>query len=127
MKSILKKILLNTVAIAGVASFIPGLSYNHDLKTLLITALVLALINAFLKPFIKILFIPINIITLGLAGWLINVVILYLTTLVVSGFTIQPFTLVFYDTNIILSTFWAFVFVSFLLNIVTTIINWVLK
>lgn len=127
MRTILKRILLNTIAIAGVASLIPGISYNQNLKTLLTAALVLALINSFIKPFIKILFIPINIITLGLAGWFVNVIILYLTTLAVSGFTIQSFTLQAYNTNFVVSTFWSFILISFLLNIITTIINWVLR
>jgi len=127
MKTILKKILLNTLAIGVVSQVAPGLSYGNDLKTLLTAALALALINAFLRPFLKILLLPITVITLGLMGWLVNVVVLYVTSLVVSGFEIMAFDLQVGDTSLVLNRFWAFVVVSFLLNIATTLISWVIR
>ena len=89
MKSLLKKILINTLAIASVATFIPGLSYQNNINILLIAALALTLINIILRPIIKALLLPINIITLGLTGWLVNVVILFIATYIVPDFSIQ--------------------------------------
>lgn len=126
MKHLLQKILLNTLAIVAVSYIAPGLTYGQSLGTLLLAALVLAIINAFLRPILKILLLPINIITLGLMGWLVNVIILYLVTLLVPGFEVVPFTLSIGGSTIVLSTFWAFVVISFLLNIATTLISWII-
>lgn len=127
MKNILQTVLFNTLAIAGVSYLAPGVSYNDQIQVLLVAAVVLGLVNAFVKPFLKILLLPLNVITLGLMGWLTNVIILYLVTLLVAGFSVGPFTLTIFGTALVLSTFWAYVVVSFMLNIATTLISWVLK
>ena len=41
-------------------------------------------------PMLKILFIPINIITFGLLSWCINVIVLYTLPFIVPHVTIQP-------------------------------------
>lgn len=46
----------------------------------------------FVAPILKILFIPINIITFGLLSWLVHVVLLYVLTLFVSSVQIIPMT-----------------------------------
>lgn len=127
MRSFLKVLLLNTLALALVAHISPGVTYQNNLSVLLITALVLALANAIVLPFLKVLFIPINIISLGLLGWFVHVIILYGVTLLVAGFQIEAFTLNVLDTSIVLSTFWAFVVVTLMLNITTSIINWIVR
>jgi putative membrane protein len=126
MKFVFKRILLNTLAIAAVSYVFPGVSYNHDLKTLLIAALVLAIINTFIRPFLKILLLPINVITLGLFGWFINVIIIYLTTLV-TDLSISAFDFSIAGSSLHISVFWAYVLTAFALNIFTTIISWVVN
>lgn len=122
---LLKKIIFNTLAIAIVAYFIPGLDYGNNLKTLLVASLVFAFTNAFLKPFLKILLLPINIISLGLLGWLVNVIVLYLTDLIVPGLSIHPFTLTLLGNQLELSVFFSYIVVSFSLNLTLTLISWV--
>lgn len=126
MKSIIKKILTNIIAISLVTYIAPGLSYDHNFKILITAAIVLSLVNIFIRPFLKILLLPLNIITLGLLGWFINVFILYITTLTVSGFTVQGFNLTLYSTTFILSTPLAFIFISFALNLTLSLVNWAL-
>jgi putative membrane protein len=127
MKNILKSILLNTLAIFLVASALPGLKFGQDFQVLIIAAIVLALINTFIKPFLKILLLPINVITLGLFGWLVNVIVLYLTTLVVPGLEVVPFTLTFGETTLVFSTFLAYIVITFALSATTTLIGWVIN
>lgn len=126
MKHLLQTTLFNALAIAGVAYIAPGVTYD-TLTTLLLTAITLALVNAILRPFLKLLLLPINIITLGLMGWLTNVLILYIVDLLITNFSIDPFSLTLGGTELVLSQFWAYVVVSFLLNIASTLINWLLK
>jgi len=126
MKSLLQKVIVNLIAIFVASQLISGIRWGDDLKTLILAAIVLSLANAFLRPILKLYFLPINVITLGLFGWLINVLIIYLTTLLVPGFEIVPFSLNVLGTNFVLNQFLAYVFVSFFLNLITTVTSWLI-
>ena len=52
----------------------------------------LSLLMLLVAPVLKILFIPINLLTFGLFSWLINVAVVYLLTFVFPSVTIRPFT-----------------------------------
>jgi putative membrane protein len=126
MKTLFQKIFINLVAIFLASILITGIHWDNY-KTLLFAAIVLALVNAFLRPFLKILLLPINVITLGIFGWFMNSLILYLTTLIVPGFDIFPFTLNLLGISFVLNRLFAYVVVSFLLNIITTITSWIVS
>jgi putative membrane protein len=126
MKTLFQKIFINLVAIFLASILITGIHWDNY-KTLLFAAIVLALVNAFLRPFLKILLLPINVITLGIFGWFMNSLILYLTTLIVPGFDIFPFTLSLLGISFVLNRLFAYVVVSFLLNIITTITSWIVS
>ena len=61
----------------------------------LIAALVLGLVNAFLRPLAVFLALPVNILTFGLLWWLIrwviNALMLWLTSAIVPGFKVRGF------------------------------------
>ncbi len=59
--------------------------------TALVAALVLGIINAVIKPVLIILTLPINIVTLGLFTFVINAVLIMLTSLLVPGFKVDNF------------------------------------
>ena len=126
MKSLLQKLLINMLSILVVAYAASGLSFGHSPKTLFIAALVLASANAILRPLIKLIFSPINLLTLGLFSWLINVFILYLVTLVVPGFNILPFSITLFGTTFIFNRFFAYVAISVALSLVTTATSWLI-
>ncbi|MDD7433922.1 MAG: phage holin family protein [Peptoniphilaceae bacterium] len=48
----------------------------QDNKTLIITALMLTLVNAIVKPILKILTLPLTILTLGLFSFVVNAIVL---------------------------------------------------
>ena len=81
---------------------------------LLIASGVLTLLQLFVKPILKLLFLPINIITLGLFSWVVNVIIVWLAIALVPGFHVDQITLFGYHLN------WGFslLFVSFVLSVV---------
>ena len=59
-----------------------------------IAGFVLTILVYIVQPFLKILFIPINLITFGLLSWFVHVIILYLLTLFVPEIImIQAYTL----------------------------------
>ena len=58
---------------------------------LLVTALVLGLINAFFKPLLLLITLPLNILTLGLLTFVINALLIMLTSALVPGFYVAGF------------------------------------
>ncbi len=81
---IIFQLALNTGAVYAAAELTPGVSIN-SIQTALITFLFLALINSILKPILKIITLPINIITLGIFGMFINFLLLYTTFYFIPG------------------------------------------
>ena len=85
------RILISAVAVYVASLFIPGISVTGGAGTYLIVAIVLGLLNAFIKPILTVLTIPITILTLGLFLLVINVLMVYLTDYLVSGFAVSGF------------------------------------
>ena len=103
------KIILKWVALAGAvlaaAYLIPGITVS-SFGTALVVALVFGVINVFIKPVLKILTFPINLLTLGIFGLIINVLLFWVVTLVVPGFTIVGFLAAFLGSLVISVVMW---------------------
>ena len=56
-----------------------------------VAALVLGLINAFIDPILIILTLPLNILTLGLFTFVLNALLVLLTSAIVPGFYVRNF------------------------------------
>ena len=89
MKLIIR-ILLNAAAVYATAYLLTAVVLP-DFVTALLVALVLGVLNVTIKPVAKILTLPLNIITLGLFGLVVNGAALYLVTYLVNGFSISNF------------------------------------
>lgn len=84
----IKAVISSILTIAILAWLFPNIRYNNS-ATLIITGIILTLLEKILRPILKILFLPINVVTLGLFSLVINVFILYLATYFVPGFIIN--------------------------------------
>lgn len=130
MRKILRYYLINLTALYAATRIISGLTYDGGIKTLLTAALVFMVINFLMVPLLKILFLPLNLLTLGLFAWLINVLAIYALTTAVPDFKVLPFhfaglsyggfTLPAYD----LTTFWVAVLASLVIGIITHLLQW---
>lgn len=60
------------------AKFVPGVEFMGDYKMLLIIGGVLGIINFFIKPILKVISLPIRILTLGLFSLVINMGLVWL-------------------------------------------------
>ena len=89
IKLILKWLVLSAAVFAA-AYLIPGIVVT-SWTTALIVGIVLGLINMFVKPILSILTIPINIITLGIFGIILNALLFWAAAYFVNGFTIANF------------------------------------
>ena len=63
----------------------------HSMGSIVVAALVLGLVNTFIRPILRLIAIPFNLITLGLVGWVINGLMLWLVSVWVPGFHVAGF------------------------------------
>jgi len=90
MKYFLRMFLFQAFALWLISQTIPGIQIKDGWQGMLFTALVLSILMVIIKPLLKILFIPINIMTFGLFSWTINVFVMYLLTFLVPSIIITP-------------------------------------
>lgn len=107
MRIILHWIILS-VAVYATTFIVSGISIN-PLWVVLVVGACLTLFNMFIKPIIKILTLPINIITLGLFSLVINGAIFWYLGTLVKGFEVNTFT------------------AAFIGALLVSIINWILN
>lgn len=92
MKTILRATLLNSLSLWLTSLVATGLVIEGGIPTLVLAGFVLFLIQKLLKPVLEVITLPINLATLGLFSWILNVVALYLLTILVGGISVFPFT-----------------------------------
>ncbi len=85
----LVKLALLALAIFVVAYFFRSLIQVESIWDAVLAALLLSLINAFIKPLVFVLTLPLNILTLGLLTLVINGLMLWLVSALVTGFEIK--------------------------------------
>lgn len=133
MKRILRHFVIDTVSIYLVSSIASGLIFKNGIETLLLTGLGLTVASLIAKPVINILLLPVNLITFGLFRWVAAVVVLYLVTLVVPGFSVGSFFFpgysnVWFDIpSLSLVGVLALVAFSFLHSLISSFIYWLIK
>ena len=94
--------------IAGIASlwladkFVPGVDMTGNINSLLLIGTILGLINFFVKPFLKVITIPLTILTLGLFGIVINMLIIWLADILFPELVIVGLPALFW-TSVIFS------------------------
>lgn len=91
MKSLLRNFLIHFVALWITTILLPGFTVSGGVKTLILGSLGLMFINMMIVPLLKIMFLPLNILTLGLFTWVINVVGLYILTTIIPQIKIMPY------------------------------------
>ncbi len=82
--------LVLALGVAVATKIIPGLRCD-DLHTLLVVAVVLSALNALLRPLLLLVALPFIVLTLGFGVVLINTLLFYLTSRLVSGFEVAGF------------------------------------
>jgi len=81
--------------------FVPGVESAGTIKTLFLAGAILGLANFFIKPILKIITLPIRIITLGLFGILINMFMVFLVEVLVPEFEVKGIIPLFWTSIIV--------------------------
>ena len=100
------------VAVFVAATLVGGVDLERGLVSLLIVSGVLGLVNALLGTVLRILSAPVLILSLGLFAIVINMVVLWITTLLSDRIEIEGF--------------WSYLWASLIISIVTMILHVVL-
>ncbi len=132
MKTLLRYFLINTVSLWVTTEVIKGLSYKGGLQILLIGGLAFTAINLILIPLLKILLLPLNLLTVGVFAWFTNVLALYALTNLVPQFRLAPYDFpgFFYQGFNIpaahLSTLWVAMISSLIIGILAHLLHWLM-
>jgi putative membrane protein len=118
MKKLFRSMFITTLSVALLAYFIPEITAVNTV-TLVLAGMVIGLLNLTIKPILKALFLPINLLTLGVFNWLINIGLLYLALWLVPGFMVGEISIWGWQ----LSQFWSLVMFSFALSLTNSLIS----
>lgn len=133
MKSLLRQLLVNMAALWVSAQILPGLVLGGGLKTLLIGGFVFMVINLIVVPLLKVMFLPLNILTFGFFTWVINVLALYFLTNIVSEIKLVPYLFEGFDFGLVvvppidLNTLQVAIAASFIVGFLVNLLKWILK
>jgi putative membrane protein len=98
----------NAVVLALVGWLLTGVTFHGSAGTVIFAAAVFGVLNTILKPIVKLVTLPLAIVTLGIAWFFVSLLMLWLTTLIVSKFDIHGFwnyvwaTLVIWALNVLM-------------------------
>jgi len=87
--------VINALLLMLIPYIVPGIEVA-SFFTALVVAVVLAAVNAVIRPFVILLTLPINILTLGLFTLVINALMFWLVSAIVKGFFITNFWAAFF-------------------------------
>jgi len=133
MKSLVRKIIFYGVSLFLLSQLFDGIKISGGILTYAIGAIGLSVMFMTIKPILSILTLPLNIATMGLFSFLINAVILYLLTVLVSNIRISSFTFEslsfagFVVPKIYINTFFAFIVLSIGISIFVGFLSWLIK
>jgi putative membrane protein len=91
MQTFIVRLLINAVALWLAALLVDGVTLaeggttSNKIITVLLVALVFGLVNALIKPIVKLFALPLFILTLGLIIFVINALMLLLTSWIADG------------------------------------------
>ena len=115
--NLLVRLLVNAVALAVAAWLIPGITLDEGATntdraiTLAIVAAIFGVVNALIRPVVKLLALPLIILTLGLITFVINALMLLLTSWITDNldvaFNVDGFWPAFVGALVITVVGWA--------------------
>jgi putative membrane protein len=87
--------VLTAIVLLLVGYIMPGIIIN-GFGTALMAAFVMGLINVLIRPILSILTLPINLLTLGIFGLIVNALLFALAAAIVPGFAVTNFLSAFF-------------------------------
>jgi putative membrane protein len=105
MDKLFIKWLVNTIAIMLAISFVPGIVYSGEWWGVLIVGVIFGFVNTLIRPFVRLFTLPLLIFSLGLFTFIINAMMLSLTSWLSDkfhlGFHVAGFKAAFFGALVI--------------------------
>ena len=99
------KWIMNTIAIILAIKFVPGIVYSGAWWGILLVSMIFGLVNTVIRPLVKLFTFPLLILTLGLFTFIINAMMLSLTSWLSEsihiGFRVGGFRAAFWGSLVI--------------------------
>lgn len=115
MKKIIVGIVLNAIALYLVTIILKDIHYTGGVQFFLIAGLIIGTLNTFIRPLMKLLSLPLMIISLGLFTIVINVIIFWLTMKIVDVIPVS-------DISVTIENPWTYLVAAFFFGF----INWII-
>ncbi len=129
MKGFLITLVVTSIAIVIVSYILPSVKFKDaadHIPQVVILAVLIGLVNSFIKPVIGLLSFPVNAMTLGLFGIVVNGVLLLAIAYVANTWFDVPFTIAgFPNTALSVDAVVAAIVASIALGLITTVIGMV--
>jgi len=127
MADLLVRVIINAIALVAAIKFVPGAAFTGDIWKLALLAIVFGLVNAYLRPIVKLLSLPLNLVTFGLVGLVINIAMVMVSAAISDNLNLG-FTLGSWPPGAIeLDTLIAAFLVSLLISVVSALVALVRK
>jgi putative membrane protein len=110
---LISHLIINGIALWLAAQVITGIHFDGNLASLAVLALVFGVVNTLIKPVVRLLTLPLTMLTLGLFALVVNALMLLLTSAL--------------DTNYSVDGFIPALLASILISVVSTVLNWFIK
>jgi putative membrane protein len=128
MKGIVLGIASTAIAFAILTLLLPQVKYDGDYVHLVVIAILFGIANGLVKPIVKLLSFPINLMTMGLFGIVINVVMFMAVAWVSTKFVKFDFTIAGWpQTGLTLEVIGTALIASIVLGILSAVIGKVVK
>ena len=133
MKQILKKYFMVTTAVFVLSEIIPSFQIAGSYNNLFYATFILSLLFYIAKPIINLIMLPINILTLNLAAWLVNILIIYFWTIFVPEVKIQSWQFSGLQLGVIslypfnFAAWQVIIIISISLTIIIQFLEWLLR
>lgn len=82
MVNIVLRVVLNALAFIVAVYIVPTAEFRGDWWKMVVVAAVFGVVNAYIRPIVKLLSLPLNLLTFGLVGFVINVAMVLLTAFI---------------------------------------------
>jgi putative membrane protein len=110
---LISHLIINGIALWLAAQFITGVHFDGDLSSLAVLALVFGVVNTLIKPVVRLLTLPLTVLTLGLFALVVNALMLLLTSALDTSYSVDGFV--------------PALLASLLISVVSTVLNWFIK
>lgn len=116
MLDIVTRVVINAIALIAAVYVVPGATFTGDLWKLAAVAAIFGLVNAYLRPIVRLLSLPLTLITFGLVGLIINTAMVLVTAVISDslklGFTLSGWPPGRIDLDVILAALLTSIVVS---------------